>query len=84
MSNQATLVLNATGKTGQRIVPRLRLRRTPVRAASRSSRTRFDWTDPTDWDTALRGITAAYVVAPGVPGNRSNPTGQLRPILRLA
>ncbi|MER8157578.1 NAD(P)H-binding protein [Streptomyces sp. NPDC094472] len=68
MSNDTTLVLGATGKTGRRILARLRLHGTPVRAASRSSRTRFDWSDPGGWDAALRGIAVAYVVAPRVPG----------------
>ncbi|MGW6604113.1 NAD(P)H-binding protein [Streptomyces sp. NPDC055036] len=68
MSNDPTLVLGATGKTGRRIVPRLRLHGTPVRTASRSSPTRFDWSDPDGWDAALRGISVAYVVAPRVPG----------------
>ncbi|MGW7691681.1 NmrA family NAD(P)-binding protein [Streptomyces asiaticus] len=68
MSNDTTLVLGATGKTGRRVAARLRLGGTPVRAASRASRTRFDWSDPGGWDAALRGIAAAYVVAPPVPG----------------
>ncbi|MFJ5679133.1 NAD(P)H-binding protein [Streptomyces sp. NPDC093097] len=68
MRNETTLVLAATGKTGRRIAARLRLRGTPVRAASRSSRTRFDWSDPGSWDAALRDIAVAYVVAPRVPG----------------
>ncbi|WP_326808610.1 MULTISPECIES: NAD(P)H-binding protein [unclassified Streptomyces] len=68
MSNDTTLVLGATGKTGRRVAARLRLRGTQVRAASRSSRTRFDWSDPDGWDAALHGITAAYVVPPPVPG----------------
>lgn len=68
MSNENTLVLGATGKTGRRVLTRLRLRGTPVRAASRSSETRFDWSDPGGWDAALRDIAVAYVVAPGVPG----------------
>lgn len=63
-----TLVLGATGKTGRRIVPRLRLRGVAVRAASRSSATAFDWTDPTGWDAALDGVDAVYVVAPAAPG----------------
>ncbi|MGW2330324.1 NAD(P)H-binding protein [Streptomyces sp. NPDC001700] len=66
--NDTTLVLGATGKTGRRIIPRLRLRGTPVRAASRSSETRFDWSDTDSWDAALRGVGAVYVVAPQVPG----------------
>lgn len=68
MSNDTTLVLGATGKTGRRVIARLRLRGTPVRAASRSSETRFDWSDPGTWDAALRGVAAVYVVAPTVPG----------------
>ncbi len=68
MDDDTTLVLGATGKTGRRIAARLRLRGTPVRAASRSSRTRFDWSDPGGWDAALRGVAAVYVVAPSVPG----------------
>ncbi|MFG3255038.1 NAD(P)H-binding protein [Streptomyces sp. NPDC048172] len=68
MSNDTTLVLGATGKTGRRVAARLRLRGTPVRAASRSSATRFDWSDPGGWDAALRGVSAVYVVPPTVPG----------------
>ncbi|CDR10237.1 NAD(P)H-binding protein [Streptomyces iranensis] len=68
MSNDTTLVLGATGKTGRRVAARLRLGGTPVRAASRSSRIRFDWSDPGSWDAALRDIAVAYVVAPRVPG----------------
>lgn len=63
-----TLVLGATGKTGRRVAARLRLRGTPVRAASRTSPTPFDWSDPAGWDTALRGADAVYVVPPTVPG----------------
>jgi uncharacterized protein YbjT (DUF2867 family) len=68
MSNDTFLVLGATGKTGRRIVPRLRLHGAPVRAASRSSETPFDWSHPGSWDAALRGTAAVYVVAPRVPG----------------
>ncbi|WP_214406722.1 NAD(P)H-binding protein [Pseudonocardia lacus] len=68
MSNDSTLVLGATGKTGRRVAARLRLNGTPVRAASRSSAVRFDWSDPTGWDAALRGATSVYLVAPSVPG----------------
>jgi len=68
MSDDTVLVLGATGKTGRRLVPRLRLRGLSVRAASRSSATAFDWSDPTGWDVALRGASAAYLVPPAVPG----------------
>ncbi|MGW7294652.1 NAD(P)H-binding protein [Streptomyces xiamenensis] len=68
MTRKTHLVLGATGKTGRRIAARLRLRGTPVRAASRSSRVRFDWSEPEGWDTVLRDIDVAYVVPPPVPG----------------
>lgn len=68
MTTSTTLVLGATGKTGRRVAARLRLHGTPVRAASRSSGTPFDWTDPTGWDPVLQGVTAAYLVPPAVPG----------------
>ncbi|MEU5032496.1 NAD(P)H-binding protein [Streptomyces milbemycinicus] len=68
MDNSTTLVLDATGKTGRRVAARLRLRGTPVPAASRSSRTPFDWTDLAGWDRALRGIATVCIVPPTVPG----------------
>jgi uncharacterized protein YbjT (DUF2867 family) len=68
MTEHTTLVLGATGKTGRRVAARLRLRGAEVRAASRSSATRFDWSDPGGWDAALEGVTAAWVVPPSVPG----------------
>ncbi|CAL9336424.1 NAD(P)H-binding protein [Streptomyces sp. NPDC093808] len=68
MSNDITLVLGATGNTGRRVAARLRLRDTPVRAASRSSQTPFDWFHPAGWDQVLRGVTVVYVVPPPVPG----------------
>jgi uncharacterized protein YbjT (DUF2867 family) len=68
MTEHPTLVLGATGKTGRRVAARLRLRGAEVRAASRSSATRFDWSDPAGWDAALEGVTAVWVVPPSVPG----------------
>lgn len=68
MIENTILVLGATGKTGRRVAARLRLRGIPVRAASRSSQTRFDWSDPGGWDAALQGVAAVYVVAPATVG----------------
>ncbi|MFE1361941.1 NmrA family NAD(P)-binding protein [Streptomyces harbinensis] len=68
MTRNTHLVLGATGKSGRRIAARLRVRGTPVRAASRSSRVRFDWSEPDGWDTVLRDVDVAYVVPPPVPG----------------
>ena len=66
-------VLGATGKTGGRIVSRLRARGVPVRAGSRSATPPFDWSDPSGWPAVLDGARAAYVsyypdiAAPGAP-----------------
>lgn len=68
MSNDTTLVLGATGKTGRRVAARLRLRGAPVRAASRSSRAHFDWSERSGWGPVLHDIAAVYVVPPSVPG----------------
>jgi uncharacterized protein YbjT (DUF2867 family) len=68
-----TLVIGGTGKTGRRIVTRLRERGLPVRSASRASEPPFDWEDPATWAPALRGATSAYVsfypdlAVPGAP-----------------
>lgn len=56
------LVLGSTGKTGRRLVPLLRERGLPVRAAGRSAPTRFDWDDEATWAPALDGAGAVYVV----------------------
>ncbi len=55
------LVIGGTGKTGRRVVDRLRSAGHHVRAASRSSDTVFDWNDPTTWRPALSGASAAYI-----------------------
>ena len=55
------LVLGAHGKTGRRIVERLRARDLPVRLGSRSAHPPFDWEDPGTWRPALEGARAAYV-----------------------
>lgn len=58
------LVLGGTGKTGRRVVDRLRVRGIPVRVGSRSGRPRFDWDDPSTWAPALEGGRAAYIPYP--------------------
>src|SRR5688500_1579234 len=60
-----TVVLGGTGKTGRRLVRALR--GTPVRAVSRSTEVRFDWSDQDTWTAALSGATAVYLVAPADP-----------------
>ena len=67
------LVLGATGKTGRRLVERLRARDVPVRVGSRSSEPPFDWENRSTWAPALEGASAAYVsyypdlAVPGAP-----------------
>jgi len=67
------LVLGGTGKTGRRVVSRLRDRGVAVRVGSRGGEPPFDWNDPGTWAPALRGTSAAYVsyfpdvAVPGAP-----------------
>jgi uncharacterized protein YbjT (DUF2867 family) len=56
-----TLVLGGTGKTGRRVVERLRARGLPVRVGSRSGEPPFDWEDQATWAPALEGVASAYV-----------------------
>jgi uncharacterized protein YbjT (DUF2867 family) len=66
-TTRSILVLGATGKTGRRVVTRLRQRGHDVRAASRKGTTRFDWADENTWEPALAGTGAAYLVTPELP-----------------
>lgn len=62
-----TVVLGGTGKTGRRVVTRLRRRGVPVRAGSRLQRPPFDWRDSRTWAPVLHGASAAYIAyAPDV------------------
>jgi uncharacterized protein YbjT (DUF2867 family) len=58
---EPTLVLGGTGKTGRRVVERLRARGLPVRVGSRSGAPPFDWEDPSTWAPVLEGVGSAYV-----------------------
>jgi uncharacterized protein YbjT (DUF2867 family) len=55
------LVLGANGKTGGRVLDRLRAAGHAVRIGSRSAQPRFDWEDRTSWSAALEGVRAVYV-----------------------
>ncbi len=61
------LVLGATGKTGRRVVSRLRDAGARVRAASPSGEIPFDWYNQDTWTTALEDVGAVYMVAPDDP-----------------
>ena len=71
--NGPVLVVGGTGKTGARVVERLRARGVPVRVGSRSASPPFDWGDDATWGPALTGASAAYVTyhpdlaVPGAP-----------------
>ncbi|MGY1943550.1 SDR family oxidoreductase [Nocardia asiatica] len=62
MSEHPILVTGATGKSGRRVVGRLRAAGLPVRAAARNGEHPFDWTDRGTWDAALEGVRSAYIV----------------------
>src|SRR3954454_674451 len=74
MTNEAqdlSLVVGGTGKTGRRVVDRLRAQGRSVRVGSRSGAPPFDWEDRATWAPAVAGATGAYVsYFPdlGVPG----------------
>jgi uncharacterized protein YbjT (DUF2867 family) len=58
---KTTLVLGGTGKTGSRVVERLRARGLPVRVGSRSGEPPFDWEDRDTWGPALDGVGSVYL-----------------------
>lgn len=62
MTNDEILLLAGTGKTGSRAAALLHDRGVPVRALSRRSTPRFDWTDETTWTPALTGVRAVYLI----------------------
>lgn len=55
------LVLGGNGKTGRRVVERLKKTGHAVRSVSRSTEPRFDWQDRSTWAVALQGASSAYV-----------------------
>jgi uncharacterized protein YbjT (DUF2867 family) len=59
-----TLVLGGTGKTGRRVVARLRARGLPVRVGSRTGQPPFDWADESTWTPVLQGVRAVYIPYP--------------------
>ena len=61
MADRPVLIIGANGKTGARVHRRLAARGVAVRAASRASQVRFDWTQRETWGPALAGAGKAYV-----------------------
>jgi uncharacterized protein YbjT (DUF2867 family) len=64
MSATPVLVLGATGSTGRRVAERLQAAGWAVRAASRHSEVRFDWSDPATWEPAVADADRMYLMAP--------------------
>jgi uncharacterized protein YbjT (DUF2867 family) len=60
-TSPTVLVLGGTGKTGRRVVDRLRARDVPVRVGSRSAQPPFDWDDQATWGPVLEGVGAVYL-----------------------
>jgi uncharacterized protein YbjT (DUF2867 family) len=58
---KTTLVLGGRGKTGRRVVVRLKARGLPTPIGSRSGEPSFDWEDEATWEPALRGMGSVYV-----------------------
>ena len=55
------LVLGSTGKTGRRVVERLKARGIPTRVGARSGEPPFDWDDRDTWAPVLQGVGSVYV-----------------------
>jgi uncharacterized protein YbjT (DUF2867 family) len=59
------LVLGATGKTGSRVAAKLAAQGVSVRTAARKGADiRFDWSDPSTFAAAVRGVSGVYLLAP--------------------
>jgi uncharacterized protein YbjT (DUF2867 family) len=65
MTDNTTLVLGGTGKTGRRVVHRLAARGLPVRVGSRGGEPPFEWADSSTGAPAVRGV-AAPEAAPAI------------------
>lgn len=61
MPSQPILVVGANGKTGSRVVARLKEKGIAVRRGSRNADIPFDWEAPETWAPALTGVSKAYV-----------------------
>ena len=55
------LVIGGTGKTGRRVVERLKTGNMPVSIGSRTGEPPFDWEDSTTWEAVLQGMATVYV-----------------------
>lgn len=61
-SQNLTLVLGATGKTGRRVTRQLEELGVPMRIGSRSAEIPFEWNDPSTWAAVLQDVHSIYIV----------------------
>lgn len=55
------LILGGTGKTGSRIVSKLRALGIPTRVGSRSATPSFDWDNESTWAPVLKSVKSVYI-----------------------
>ena len=62
MKEQKILVLGGNGKTGRRVVEKLKqVHSGEIRIGSRSEKPPFDWENPETWNAAVQGIDTIYI-----------------------
>jgi uncharacterized protein YbjT (DUF2867 family) len=62
MDKKKILVLGANGKTGRRVVERLKkVTDVEVRLGSRTEKTPFDWENPESWTAVIKDIDSVYI-----------------------
>lgn len=62
MNTKKILVLGANGKTGRRVVERLKkVTDVEVRLGSRNEKTPFDWENPESWAAVIKDINSVYI-----------------------
>ncbi len=59
--NHPVLVLGGTGKTGGRVVSKLRALGIPTRVGSRSATPSFDWNNESTWAEILKTVKSVYI-----------------------
>jgi len=62
MSKKKILVLGSNGKTGRRVIDRLKNNpEVEIRLGSRSEKIPFDWENPQTWENVLQDIETVYI-----------------------
>jgi uncharacterized protein YbjT (DUF2867 family) len=62
MNTKKILILGATGKTGRRVVEKLKkVTDVEIRLGSRNEKTPFDWENPESWTAVIKDIDSVYI-----------------------